>query len=68
MRRGLKAALATIGHERAARDGGWPRVSLVSTACDCDGAPILLLSDIALHSREIRRDNRVSRLFDLAGK
>ncbi len=71
MRLARKAALATIGDQDAtrdgARDGKWPRASLVTTASDCDGSPILLLSHIALHSRDIRGDQRVSLLFEATG-
>ncbi|HZD25789.1 MAG TPA: DUF2470 domain-containing protein [Alphaproteobacteria bacterium] len=58
--RGLgRAALAT-----AMADGGWPYASLVMVAADYDGSPLLLLSDLAEHSRNIARDPRVSLLFD----
>ncbi len=66
MRQARKAVLAGIGHKASKKDGGWPRASLVTTACDHDGPPILLLSDIALHSRDLKDDNRVSLLFDAA--
>ena len=66
MRQARKAVLAGIGHKAPKKDGGWPRASLVTTACDHDGPPILLLSDIALHSRDLKDDNRVSLLFDAA--
>jgi hypothetical protein len=55
---GDHAALASI-------DGaGWPYVSLVLVAPDDDGAPLLLLSDLAEHTRNIIRDPRASLLFD----
>ena len=57
MRRQTSAALGTI------MDGA-PYVSLVLTAFDADSAPLLLLSDLAQHSRNILADNRVSLLFD----
>ncbi len=57
MRRQTGAALGTV------MDGA-PYVSLVLTAFDADGAPLLLLSDLAQHSRNILADNRVSLLFD----
>ncbi len=41
-----------------------PYVSLVLTALDADGAPLLLLSDLAQHSRNIAAHSRVSLLFD----
>ena len=32
---------------------GWPYVSLVATACDIDASPLLLLSDLAQHTRNL---------------
>lgn len=52
-------ALATLD----ATDGG-PYVSLVTFACDHDGAPVLLLSDLADHSRNLAADQRVSLLVE----
>jgi hypothetical protein len=47
---------------------GAPFASLVLSACDQAGAPLLLLSDLAMHTRNIRADDRVSLLFeDTAG-
>lgn len=46
---------------------GWPYASLVICASDHDGAPILLLSDLAEHSKNIKEDPRVSLLFDGTG-
>lgn len=43
---------------------GWPYASLVLVAVDHDLSPILLLSDLAEHSKAIAADNRVSLLFD----
>jgi len=57
MRRQTTAALGTI------MDGA-PYVSLVLTAFDGDGSPLLLLSDLAQHTRNILADSRVSLLFD----
>ncbi len=45
-------------------DTGAPFVSLVTTATDPAGAPLLLLSDLAVHTRNIRTDNRVSLLVE----
>ncbi|HLI10957.1 MAG TPA: DUF2470 domain-containing protein [Alphaproteobacteria bacterium] len=42
----------------------WPYASLVLTACAPDGTPLLLLSDLADHSRNIAADARVALLFD----
>jgi putative heme iron utilization protein len=47
-------SLATIG------DGGFPFGSLVSHAVDPSGRPLLLLSDLAEHSRNLAGDPRAS--------
>ena len=58
--RGLdRAALATT-----LKGESWPYASLVLVALDHDLSPILLMSDLALHSQAIAADNRVSLLFD----
>jgi putative heme iron utilization protein len=57
MRRQRHGVLATSMH-------GQPYASLVALACDHDSSPLLLLSDLAQHSRNIAGDNRVSLLFD----
>jgi hypothetical protein len=44
-----------------------PYASLVALACDLDGSPLMLLSDLAQHSRNIAADNRISLLFDRGG-
>ena len=60
--RGLdKAALATALPDE---NVSWPYASLVLTAVDHDLSPILLMSDLAVHTRAIAADNRVSLLFD----
>jgi heme oxygenase (biliverdin-IX-beta and delta-forming) len=43
---------------------GGPYVSLVATACDLDASPLLLLSDLAQHTGNLRADPHVSLLFD----
>lgn len=43
---------------------GWPYASLVLVALDHDASPLLLLSDLAEHSKNIKRDPRLSLLFD----
>ncbi len=50
-------------------EGGsfWPYVSLVLVAVDHDLAPILLMSNLAEHTRAIAADGRVSLLFDGTG-
>ena len=50
-------SLATIG------EGGYPYASLVGVAPLPDGSPVLLLSDLAKHTLNIRRDRRVSLLL-----
>ncbi len=48
-----------------ARDGsGRPYASLVLSACDHDGSPILLLSGLAEHSKNLATEPRASLLFD----
>jgi putative heme iron utilization protein len=46
------------------QSGAWPYVSLVLVAADHDLSPILLLSDLAEHTKAIAADGRVSLLFD----
>jgi putative heme iron utilization protein len=48
--------------------GGHPFVSLVNVATDHDGAPILLLSQLALHTRYLDADPRASILLSQGGK
>ncbi len=61
MRRAGRAALATA----LARDSSaWPYASLVLVTLDHDASPILLLSDLADHTRNIAADPRVALLFD----
>ena len=60
--RGLdRAALACLLPDP---DGPRPYASLVLVALDHDLSPILLLSDLAEHSKAIAADPRVSLLFD----
>ncbi|UEM03087.1 DUF2470 domain-containing protein [Skermanella rosea] len=60
MRAADRATLST-----AQRDGaGWPYPSLVLTALDHDASPLLLLSDLADHTANIKVDPRVGLLFD----
>ena len=55
------AAQATLA---TAAGDGWPFASLVLIAHGRDGAPLLLLSDLAEHSQNIMADDRVSLLID----
>ena len=61
MRQLDRASLATA---LAAGDGTWPYASLVLVAADLDGSPLLLLSDLAEHSKNLARDPHASLLFD----
>lgn len=54
-----RATLAT-----ASADQSWPYGSLVMTACDPDASPLLLISELAEHTRNLRADARASLLFD----
>jgi hypothetical protein len=61
MRRAGRAALATA----LARDASaWPYASLVLVALDHDASPLLLLSDLADHTKNLAADPRVGLLFD----
>jgi putative heme iron utilization protein len=64
VRRLDRASLAT---HLAVAGEPWPYASLVLTAVDHDFSPILLLSDLAEHSKAIAADGRVSLLFDGTG-
>jgi heme oxygenase (biliverdin-IX-beta and delta-forming) len=44
--------------------GTWPYASLVLTACDLDASPLLLLSDLAEHTKNLARNPHASLLFD----
>jgi putative heme iron utilization protein len=57
-----RAALATALPSTSGQP--WPYASLVLVAVDHDLSPILLLSDLAEHSKAIASDPRVSLLFD----
>ena len=62
IRCGRYASLGTLE-----RQTGAPYVSLVSTATDIDGAPVLLISTLAVHTRNIGVDPMVSILFAEVG-
>ena len=53
--------LATVGTD------GAPYASLVAVASGADGAPLLLISDLAWHTRNLRTDPRASLLLDAGG-
>src|ERR1700759_3946429 len=59
LRRSRQGALATL-----MPDSGDPYCSLVNVASASDGSPILLISRLALHTRNILADPRVSLMLD----
>ena len=69
VRRLLRAAdRAVLGTAMAATQlQGWPYASLVMLTVDHDLSPLLLLSDLAEHTRNFRRDERVSLAIDGTG-
>lgn len=58
-----RATLATA-LDSGPEGGGWPYASLVMAACDHDASPLLLISDLAVHTRNVAADSRASLLFD----
>ncbi len=64
IRRARSAALATA----LARDDGRPYASLVTVAADVDARPILLLSTLADHTRNLAADDRASLLIEAASR
>jgi heme iron utilization protein len=68
MRRQAHAVLATsLTGDPADHSSAQPYASLVAVACDLDASPLLLLSDLAQHSRNIAANARISLLFDGGG-
>jgi putative heme iron utilization protein len=63
MRTALKGSLATLD-----RETGHPYASLVLVATEPDGAPIFLISNLALHTRNLHADPRASVLLDGTGE
>jgi heme oxygenase (biliverdin-IX-beta and delta-forming) len=59
LRRSRQGALATL-----MPDSGDPYCSLVNVASHSDGSPILLISRLALHTKNILADPRVSLMLD----
>lgn len=59
-----RAALSTTLAPTADDTEAWPFGSLVMLACDHDAAPILLMSDLSEHARNLARDPRASLLID----
>jgi heme iron utilization protein len=61
MRAADRAALAT---RLQAEPQGWPFASLVLVAFDYDATPLLLISDLSEHAKNIAADPRLSLLID----
>lgn len=59
LRRALKGSLATLD-----RHNGGPYASLVTLATAADGAPLMLISRLAVHTQNILADPRTSLLID----
>src|ERR1035437_1453339 len=59
LREGRSGALASL-----MPGSGDPYCSLVNVATDASGAPLLLLSTLALHTKNMLADNRVSLMLD----
>ncbi len=57
LRRARTGTLATIN-----RDGGIPYASLVNVATDVEGQPVILVSSLAWHTRNLLADGRASLL------
>jgi putative heme iron utilization protein len=62
MRSALKGSLATLD-----RRTGHPYASLILVATEPDGAPVCLISRLALHTRNLEQDPRASLLLDGTG-
>ena len=59
LRKSRQGALATL-----MTGSGDPYCSLVNVAAHADGSPILLISRLAVHTKNILGDNRVSLMLD----
>lgn len=62
VRRARSAALATT----LAGGEGFPYASLVTVSSDVDGSPVLLLSELSDHTRNLSADGRAALLFEEA--
>ena len=62
--RGLIRACDRAVLSTAMSGDGWPYGSLVMTACDHAARPLLLISDLAEHTKNLGDDTRASLLFD----
>lgn len=61
-----RATLATVQRAGEGSQGlaGWPYASLVQMAADTDASPLLLISTLAEHTRNLLADPRASLLLD----
>ena len=59
--------IAATGSLGTLDEDGSPFTSLVTVATALDGSPLLLLSDLAVHTRNLKRDPRVSLLLVAPG-
>jgi putative heme iron utilization protein len=64
IRRAVKASLATIGAAAHLETEGWPAAALVTVAASADASPILLLSTLSHHTRNLMADDRAALLID----
>lgn len=62
LRSAARAALASLEP-----DTGWPYASLVTVATALDGAPVILVSGLSLHTRALAEDARCSLLAAATG-
>lgn len=63
MRACMQASLATLSRPET-EGAGWPSPSLVLTGFALDGSPLLLISALADHTRNLLADPRCGLLFD----
>ena len=59
-----RAVLATVQRAESEAPTGWPYASLVMMAVDQDASPLLLISTLADHTRNLLADPRASLLVD----
>jgi hypothetical protein len=55
---------ATLATALPTTDGSWPYASLVLVAVDYDASPLLLISTLAEHTKNLKQDPHASLLFD----
>jgi putative heme iron utilization protein len=61
LRRAATGSLATLDQN------GYPFASLVTVAMTAEGEPLMLLSDLAVHTKNLKRDDRASLLLVAPG-